>query len=210
MFFLAVRGHLHSLVHSTTSLWPLLYHHIFFSPSAFFVILPSLILTILPLSYSDLCDYSQSTRQYRITSPLKGFPGGSDAKASACNAGDQVDPWVRKIPWRRKWQPTSVLLPGKFYRWRRLGEHSPWGCKESYMTEWLHFHEKIFSWSLLFSMLVTNLYLPCVPTDHSPSRSFVHGVLRQEEWSGLPCPPPGDILDSGIELSFSVLAVLYH
>ena len=32
-------------------------------------------------------------------------------KASACNVGD---PWVRKIPWRRKWQPTPVLLPGKF------------------------------------------------------------------------------------------------
>ena len=31
---------------------------------------------------------------------------------SACNAGD-TDPWVRKIPWRRKWQPTPVFLPGK-------------------------------------------------------------------------------------------------
>ena len=37
---------------------------------------------------------------------------------SACNAGDQFEPWVRKIPWRRKWQPTPVLLPGKFHGWR--------------------------------------------------------------------------------------------
>ena len=29
---------------------------------------------------------------------------------SACNAGD---PWVGKIPWRRKWQLTPVFLPGK-------------------------------------------------------------------------------------------------
>jgi len=32
------------------------------------------------------------------------------------------DPWVGKIPWRRKWQPTPVLLPGKSH-----GQRSPWG-----------------------------------------------------------------------------------
>ena len=43
-----------------------------------------------------------------------GFPGGSDSKASAYNAGrPRFDPWVGKILWRRKWQPTLVLLPGK-------------------------------------------------------------------------------------------------
>ena len=45
------------------------------------------------------------------------------------------DPWVEKIPWRRKWQPTPVFLPGKFHRLRRLVGYSPWGCKESDMTE---------------------------------------------------------------------------
>ena len=51
----------------------------------------------------------------------------------------RFDPWVRKIPWRRKWQPTSVLFPGKYHRRRILVGYSPWGCKESDMTEWLHF-----------------------------------------------------------------------
>ena len=32
----------------------------------------------------------------------------------------QVDPWVRKIPWRRKWQPTPVFLPGKSHGQRSL------------------------------------------------------------------------------------------
>jgi len=32
-------------------------------------------------------------------------------KESACSVGD--DPWVRKIPWRRAWQPTPVFLPGE-------------------------------------------------------------------------------------------------
>ena len=39
--------------------------------------------------------------------------------------------WVRKIPWRREWQPTPVVLPGEFYGQRSLGGYSPWGGKES-------------------------------------------------------------------------------
>jgi len=50
------------------------------------------------------------------------------------------DGWVRKIPWRRKWQPTLVLLPGKIHGWKSLVGYSPWGRKESDMTERLHFH----------------------------------------------------------------------
>ena len=47
--------------------------------------------------------------------------------------------WVGKIPWRRKWQPTPVLLPGKLHGLRSLVGYSPWGHKESDTTEWLHF-----------------------------------------------------------------------
>ena len=35
------------------------------------------------------------------------------------------DPWVGKIPWRRKWRPTPVLLPGKFHGLRSLVGYSP-------------------------------------------------------------------------------------
>ena len=52
---------------------------------------------------------------------------------------DTFDPWLRKIPWRRKWQPTPVLLPGKFRGLRLLVGYSPWGRKESDTTERLHF-----------------------------------------------------------------------
>ena len=62
--------------------------------------------------------------------------GGSVGKESTCNARERLqyrrprfDPWVRKIPWRRKWQPTSVFLPGKFHEQRRLAGYSPWGHK---------------------------------------------------------------------------------
>ena len=48
-------------------------------------------------------------------------------------------PWVGKIPWRRKWQYTPVLLPGKSHGQRSLVGYSLWGRKESDMTERLHF-----------------------------------------------------------------------
>ena len=47
-----------------------------------------------------------------------GFPGGSEVKASGRPG---FDPRVRKIPWRRKWQPTPVFLPGKSHGCRSLG-----------------------------------------------------------------------------------------
>ena len=45
------------------------------------------------------------------------------------------DPWVRKIPWRRKWQPIPVVLHGEFHGLRSLVGYSPWGCRELDMTE---------------------------------------------------------------------------
>ena len=45
------------------------------------------------------------------------------------------DPWVGKIPWRRAWQSTPVLLPGKSYGERSLVGSSPWGGQESDPTE---------------------------------------------------------------------------
>ena len=43
----------------------------------------------------------------------------------------EFDSWLSKIPWRRKWQHTPVLLPGKSHRKRSLAGYSPCGCKES-------------------------------------------------------------------------------
>ena len=51
----------------------------------------------------------------------------------------RFDPWVGKIPWRRKWKPTPVFLPRKFHGWRSLVSYSPWGRKESNTTEPLRF-----------------------------------------------------------------------
>ena len=67
------------------------------------------------------------------------LPGWHSGKESDCQCRrrkrQQFDPWVRKIPWRRKWQPTPIFLPGKFHRLRSLAGYSPWGHKESDITE---------------------------------------------------------------------------
>ena len=57
------------------------------------------------------------------------------------------DCWVRKIPWRRKWQPIPVFLPGEFHGQRSLADYSPWGRQESDMTEQLT-HTQTGVWTL--------------------------------------------------------------
>ena len=52
-------------------------------------------------------------------------------------------PWIWKIPWRRKWKPTPVFLPGKFHGQGSLAEYSPWGHKESDMTATEHTAQRL-------------------------------------------------------------------
>ena len=52
----------------------------------------------------------------------------------------RFNPWVGKMPWRKKWQPALVLLLGKSHGQRSLVGYCPRGRKASDMTEWLHFH----------------------------------------------------------------------
>ena len=57
------------------------------------------------------------------------------------------DPWVGKIPWRRKWQPTPVFLPGESHGQRSWVGYSPWDGKELDMAE----HARIY---ILFKLSV--------------------------------------------------------
>ena len=81
-----------------------------------------------------------------------GFLGGSVVKNPPANVRRHwFNPWVRKIPWRRKWQPAPVFLPGKSNGQRSLGGYSPQGHKESDVTERLSAHtcklgERLLVW----------------------------------------------------------------
>ena len=67
------------------------------------------------------------------------FPGGASGKNLPASAGDRkwrFHPWAGKITWRRKWQPTAVLLSGKpMDRGAWWATYSLWGPKESDTTE---------------------------------------------------------------------------
>ena len=60
-------------------------------------------------------------------------------KNPPANTGDEkryrFNPWVGKIPWRRRWQPTPVFLLGEFHGQRNLVGYSPWGHKELDTTD---------------------------------------------------------------------------
>ena len=66
-------------------------------------------------------------------------PGGASGKEPACQCRGckklRFNPWVEKIPWSRAWQPTPVSWPGESHGQRSLAGYSPWGFKESDMTE---------------------------------------------------------------------------
>ena len=69
----------------------------------------------------------------QVLRSLRGFPGGSVVKNPSPMQETQetwVNPWVRKIPWWKKWQPDPVFLPEKPYGERSLVNYSPWHCKE--------------------------------------------------------------------------------
>ena len=72
----------------------------------------------------------------------QGFPGDASGKEPACRCSGckryGFSPWVGKIPWRRKWHPTPVSLPGKPHGQRSLVGFSLWGHKESDTTERLN------------------------------------------------------------------------
>ena len=78
------------------------------------------------------------------------FYRDSDGKSVCQQCGrPRFDPWVGKIPWRRKWQPTPVLLPGKSHGGRSLVGYSPWGHKEMDTTKQRHFH-CLFTFILIY------------------------------------------------------------
>ena len=89
------------------------------------------------MSYDwDFCDSAISKYNSKTYKAIKiipyvitgGFPGGT-SKESACQCRrrkrHRFDPWVGKIPWRQKWQPTPIFLPGKSLgQWSLVG-YSP-------------------------------------------------------------------------------------
>ena len=140
-----------------------------------------------------------------------GLPWGLSGQEFTCQCRRHCcDPRVGKIPWRRKWQPTPGFLPGKPHGQRSLAGYSDGGHKIALATEqqWqLALLNKASYSNNICSAVTVNIYnqLWCVLSRSIMSDSvqshglqptkllYTWGFSRQEYWSGLPCPPPGDL-----------------
>ena len=113
--------------------------------------------------------------------PWMGEPGGLQSMGSLRVGHD----WATSLSlftfmhWRRKWQPTPVLLPGKLHGWRSLVGCSPWGPEESDTTEQFHFH---FSLSCVGEGNGNPLQCSCLenPREEGAWWAAVYGVTQSQ------------------------------
>ena len=95
-----------------------------------------------------------------------------------------------------KYLVSPGLLPGKSHGQRSLVGYSLWGRKESDTTERLHFHFHFQVVNTVFQSRDRLFVAPWIVALQAPLST---GFSRQEYWSGLPFPPPGDLPDPGIQ-----------
>ena len=87
----------------------------------------------------------------------------------------RFDPWVRKIPWRRKLQPTTVFLPGKSHGQKGLVGYTPWDHRESATTEQLteHTHSCIVCMESVVCSLTCIIFFLSLIIGHWASITFL-------------------------------------
>ena len=144
-----------------------------------------------------------------------GFPGGSDDKASACNAETWVQSLGQEYTLEKEMATTSVFLPGKFLGLRSLVGCNPRGHKESDTNEWLHFLSFQYLCVCVCACVCVCVCVCVRQSTHthacprptlchhmncSPPGSFVPGILwaRILEQVAISLTP-GDLLNPGIE-----------
>ena len=98
---------------------------------------------LFPITNKNSCIQIQfmscKVHLFRVYNSMFGLPSWLSGKESACQCRRHVfNPWVGKIPWKRKWQSTPVSLPGKSHEQRSLVGYSPWGHKELDTTQQLN------------------------------------------------------------------------
>ena len=103
--------------------------------------------------------------------PGRGFPGGTSGKEPICQCRrhkrEELDPWMRKIPWRRTWQSTPLFLPGK--------SKGGWPATAHEIT-------KSQTW---LKQLSTNALLP--DTQQEPVNGAVWKAAREQRCQGRSC-----------------------
>ena len=120
------------------------------------------------------------------------FPGGSVDKEPACQCRrcrkHGINPWVRKIPWRRKWQPTPVFFPGKSHGQRSLVGCSPHGVVKSQTQLSEHTCTRKALYSVLSSF---SIRCPKLVRNHSGFILAYQSPLARKLWHPTPVLLPG-------------------
>ena len=87
----------------------------------------------------ELMEKTSLNMLFASSQESRGFPGGAGCKEPTCQCRrckrHRFDPWVRKIPWRRKTATHSSIPAGKFQGLKSPAGYSPWGHKESDTAE---------------------------------------------------------------------------
>ena len=103
------------------------------------------------------------------------FPCGSAGKESACNAGDGLDPWVRKIPCRNVWKTIPKFLSGKFHGQRSLAGYSPLGCRGRHDWATEQAQHTLYSTYTTYLRTLHQLHTPHIhTTSHMPHTHPTH------------------------------------
>ena len=143
------------------------------------------------MRYTNISYYNGTFKKIKNLFFMMGFTGSTSSKESTCQCRRhkrcRFDPWVGKIPWSRKWQPSLVSLPGKFqgqaavygvaksWTWLSMHTHTHTHTHTLYDTKWL---SPVLGMALCISHegIVSGLQ-PLIPLP-----SFQFSVLRH--WIG--------------------------
>ena len=144
-----------------------------------------------------------------------------NSKESTCQCRrHQFDPWIGKIPWRKKWQPTPVFLPGKSHGQRSLVGYSPWGCKRVGLDWATKRNNKSVVDCRTVTILHHSLHLSPLPRDLAarPSNSGIHfptptpdlacDLLCPKECDGNECASPESRPQEALPYSTQFLGTL--
>ena len=111
---------------------------------------------------------------------IMGLPGGSRI-CLKCRR-PRFELCVRKIPWRRGWQPPPVFLHGKFHRQRSLVCYSSWGHRVGHdwviNTSTFHFHSRLYYWFLVVSVLLYERVILLQPIDNRLGQMTCFGQCK--------------------------------
>ena len=127
---------------------------------------------------------------YRLPYTYIGSPQISFGKEFSCNAGGLGSTsGLGRFPWRRKWQPTPVFLPGESHEQRSLAGYCPWGCKSwTQLSNYIRMNQ-VHIWGFPGDSVVRN-----TPVMQEPQRMWVWSLGRE------------DLLEEGMATHSSILA----